>query len=188
MHCEIIDFYSSYFCWSTSDKRRLNKCFLGTRVWAPKPVYRFPKHPGYVTEMEMYISDLAIFKFINHDKILFFVSKNITTLPSFLSPSRTRALHFGFVSKNIKRPKKYIISVKEIDRRVLNVIIFVLLQGWFFLRVDLLIKRRFYGHLWMGFNGLKALEPLEGEIFLFTTIPSTQLIETSEGWKAEFNL
>lgn len=110
MHCEIIDFYSSYFCWSTSDKRRLNKCFLGTRVWAPKPVYRFPKHPGYVTEMEMYISDLAIFKFINHDKILFFVSKNITTLPSFLSPSRTRALHFGFVSKNIKRPKKYNIS------------------------------------------------------------------------------
>lgn len=37
----------------------------------------------------------------------------------------------------------------------------------------------------MGFNGLKALEPLEGEIFLFTTIPSTQLIETSEGWKAD---
>ena len=33
----------------TTEKRKLEKCVLGTRVSAPKPVYRSHKQPGYVT-------------------------------------------------------------------------------------------------------------------------------------------
>ena len=31
-------------------KKKLEKCFLGARIWAPKPVYRCHKQPEYVTE------------------------------------------------------------------------------------------------------------------------------------------
>ena len=30
------------FCWNTTGKIKLEKCFLGKRVWVPKPVYRSP--------------------------------------------------------------------------------------------------------------------------------------------------
>ena len=30
-------------------KRKLEKCFLGARVWAPKPIYWSPKQPEYIT-------------------------------------------------------------------------------------------------------------------------------------------
>ena len=46
-------------------KRMLNtwKVFFGTRVWAPKPVYRSPKWPGYVTvcrQKEIHIHTYAL--------------------------------------------------------------------------------------------------------------------------------
>ena len=48
-HLEIIDCYfidmksliatSTYFCWYTTRKRKLEKCFLGAEVWAPKSIF-----------------------------------------------------------------------------------------------------------------------------------------------------
>ena len=37
------------FIATSTEKRKLEKCFLGARVWAPKPVYQFPKQPEYIT-------------------------------------------------------------------------------------------------------------------------------------------
>ena len=34
----------------TTEKKTL-KCYLGTRVWVPKPLYRSPKRSGYVPGM-----------------------------------------------------------------------------------------------------------------------------------------
>lgn len=33
---------STYFCWNTAEKRKLEKCFLGARAWAPKPYIGLP--------------------------------------------------------------------------------------------------------------------------------------------------
>ena len=33
-----------------TEKTKLEKCFWGTRVWSPKPVYRSPKRSEYVTD------------------------------------------------------------------------------------------------------------------------------------------
>ena len=50
MHCKINDcYFNIFFCWNTTEKRKLEKCSLGTTVWAPKPVYKYPKQPEYVT-------------------------------------------------------------------------------------------------------------------------------------------
>ena len=49
MHCQIIDHYFNMFFVEMQVKKKLNKCFLGTRVWVPKPVYQSPKRPEYVT-------------------------------------------------------------------------------------------------------------------------------------------
>ena len=38
---------STYFLLKHHWKRKLEKCFLGARVWAPKLVYRSPKRPEY---------------------------------------------------------------------------------------------------------------------------------------------
>ena len=40
--------------WNTSEKRKLEKCFLGARVWAPKPVYWSPKWPEYIMTDETF--------------------------------------------------------------------------------------------------------------------------------------
>ena len=53
MYYEIIDYYFTCFCWSATEKRKIEKCFLGARVWVPKPVYRSPKWPGYVTDSSL---------------------------------------------------------------------------------------------------------------------------------------
>ena len=37
------------FCWDTTEKRKLEKWFMGTRVWAPKLANESPKRPEYVT-------------------------------------------------------------------------------------------------------------------------------------------
>ena len=37
-----------FFCWNTTEKRKLEKCFLGGRVWMLKWVYQSPKWPEYV--------------------------------------------------------------------------------------------------------------------------------------------
>ena len=37
------------FCWKRTEKRKLEKCFFGARVWALRLVYRSPKQPKYVT-------------------------------------------------------------------------------------------------------------------------------------------
>ena len=42
-------YFNVFFFLNTAEKRKLEKCFLGCRVWAPKPVYRSPKQPEYVT-------------------------------------------------------------------------------------------------------------------------------------------
>ena len=44
MHCEIIDRYFNVF----SVKRKLENCFLGTRLWVPKLVYQSSKQPEYI--------------------------------------------------------------------------------------------------------------------------------------------
>ena len=59
MHCEIIDCYSTYFCWSITEKRELKKCFLGTSAWELKPVYWSPKWPGYVTDWPVYYWNIS---------------------------------------------------------------------------------------------------------------------------------
>ena len=42
---------STYFFVELQQKKKeVKKPFLGARVWAPKPVYRAPKRPEYVTE------------------------------------------------------------------------------------------------------------------------------------------
>ena len=43
------DFFNVFLCWIATEKKEVKKPFLGARVWAPKPVYRAPKRPGYVT-------------------------------------------------------------------------------------------------------------------------------------------
>ena len=53
MHSEIIARYFNIFCWNITEKTKLEKCFLGARVWAPKPVNEPPKRPGYVPLMKM---------------------------------------------------------------------------------------------------------------------------------------
>ena len=49
MHCKVTDCYFNMFCWNTTEKRKLEKSFLGTRVWASKPVYWSPKLAKCVT-------------------------------------------------------------------------------------------------------------------------------------------
>ena len=44
------DFFNVFLCWIATVKKEVKKPFLGVRVWAPKPVYRAPKRPEYVTE------------------------------------------------------------------------------------------------------------------------------------------
>ena len=39
---------STFFFLKPTEKRKLEKWFLGARVWTPKPAYRFPKRPEYV--------------------------------------------------------------------------------------------------------------------------------------------
>ena len=50
MHYEIIDCYFNIFFVEIQLKKtnKLEKCFLGTRAWAPKLVHWSPKQPGYV--------------------------------------------------------------------------------------------------------------------------------------------
>ena len=48
MHSEVIA-NPTYFLWKYDWKRRLEKCFLGARVWPPKPVYLSPNWCEYVT-------------------------------------------------------------------------------------------------------------------------------------------
>ena len=48
MHYEIIDRYFNVFFVEIQQKTKLEKCCLCARLWAPKPVYRSPKRPGYV--------------------------------------------------------------------------------------------------------------------------------------------
>ena len=49
MYCEIIDHYFNVVLVEIRLKiKKLEKSFLGARVWAPKPVYRSPKRPEYV--------------------------------------------------------------------------------------------------------------------------------------------
>ena len=40
---------SIYFLLNYNRKRKLEKCFLGAAVWAPKPVYQSTKWPEYTT-------------------------------------------------------------------------------------------------------------------------------------------
>ena len=47
-HCEIIDCYFNVFVEIQLKIENL-KCFLGARVWVPKPVHQSPKRPEYVT-------------------------------------------------------------------------------------------------------------------------------------------
>ena len=51
MDCEIIGHYFNIFLVEIQLKKsKLEKSFLGARVWAPKPVYWSPKQPEYITE------------------------------------------------------------------------------------------------------------------------------------------
>ena len=60
-HFKIIIFWNHWsllqliFCWNTTEKRKRERCFSGVRVWAPKPVYRSPKRPEYVTDHLVFI-------------------------------------------------------------------------------------------------------------------------------------
>ena len=47
-HCEIIDCFFNVFVEIQLKIENL-KCFLGARVWVPKPVHQSPKRPEYVT-------------------------------------------------------------------------------------------------------------------------------------------
>lgn len=56
MHCAIINHYFNiFFIEAQPKKRKREKCFLGARVWASKPVYRSPKRLGYVTVNLIYL-------------------------------------------------------------------------------------------------------------------------------------
>ena len=46
--CNHWSLFQRIFCWKTLEKRIFEKCFKSVRVWAPKPVYRSPKWPGYI--------------------------------------------------------------------------------------------------------------------------------------------
>ena len=43
------DFFNVFLCWIATEKKEVKKPFLGARAWAPRPVYRAPKRPGYAT-------------------------------------------------------------------------------------------------------------------------------------------
>ena len=58
-HCEITDHYFNIFFIETIEKRKLENCFLGTRVWAPKLVYQSPKWPGCITKNSVQLLDAA---------------------------------------------------------------------------------------------------------------------------------
>ena len=58
MHCEIIAcqsnvFFVDIFCWNTTEKRKLEKCFMGAIAWSPKLVYLPPKQPRYITTLRL---------------------------------------------------------------------------------------------------------------------------------------
>ena len=38
-----------FFCWNITHKRKLEKYFLGTRIWVPKPRCCSSKQPEYIT-------------------------------------------------------------------------------------------------------------------------------------------
>ena len=48
--CNWITKHSSLWMFKTNLQIKIKKPFLGDRVWAPKPVYRALKRPGYVTD------------------------------------------------------------------------------------------------------------------------------------------
>ena len=51
MHCEIIDHHFNTFLVEIQLKnRKLESVLCDARVWVPKPVYRSPKRPEYVTD------------------------------------------------------------------------------------------------------------------------------------------
>ena len=51
MHCEIIDHHFNTFLVGIQLKnRKLESVLCDARVWVPKPVYRSPKRPEYVTD------------------------------------------------------------------------------------------------------------------------------------------
>ena len=43
-------YFNLFLLKKTAEKIKLEMCFLCARVWAPKPVYRSPERPEYVTE------------------------------------------------------------------------------------------------------------------------------------------
>ena len=52
VHCKIIDSHFNVFtlqCCNTTEKRNLENCFFGARVWVPEPVNQSPKQPTYDT-------------------------------------------------------------------------------------------------------------------------------------------
>ena len=57
MHYEIINHHLNkvFYCIETQLKKKLENCFLGARVAAPKLVHRPPKRPGYVTVNLIYL-------------------------------------------------------------------------------------------------------------------------------------
>ena len=58
MHFEIIDRYFNVFFLEIQlkKKKKLEKFYLGARVWVPKPVYGSPKQPGYVPVVQDVLS------------------------------------------------------------------------------------------------------------------------------------
>ena len=62
------------FWWNTTEKRKLEKCFLGTRVFGPKPVYWSPKQPGYITG---FMADIKFLKMLSaslQNRIIFYLT------------------------------------------------------------------------------------------------------------------
>ena len=53
-------------------KRKLEKCFLGTRVWVPRPVYVSPKWPGYVSEYVTICLNFDINSGVSNKKVIAF--------------------------------------------------------------------------------------------------------------------
>ena len=50
MHYEIIGrYFKVFFIKIQLKSEKLEKCFLGARVWTPKLVYQSPKLPEYIT-------------------------------------------------------------------------------------------------------------------------------------------
>ena len=79
------------FWWNTTEKRKLEKCFLGTRVFGPKPVYWSPKQPGYITGFMADIKFLKMLSVSLQNRIIFYLtwmqntSKKKRTCKHFLS-------------------------------------------------------------------------------------------------------